>query len=280
VEFGLDSIPVYRQCELLGLARSTLYYLPRGMSEENLGYMRLIDEQFTKTPFYGSRRLTAWLRSCGYELNRKRVMRLMRVMGLEAIYPKPNLSRRGKGHKIYPYLLSGVKVSRPDQVWSSDITYIRLARGFLYLVAVMDWFSRYVLSWELSITLDADFCVSALQRALLGGRPEIFNTDQGVQFSSDAFISELERRDIRISMDSRGRALDNVFVERLWRSLKYEEVYLNEYESVIEASEGIGRYFRFYNEERLHQSLGYRTPADVYAERVSAREVISANQRA
>jgi len=185
-------------------------------------------------------------------------------MGLEAIYPKPKLSTGCKEHRIYPYMLRGKRIIRPNEVWASDITYIRLTRGFIYLVAIMDWFSRYVLSWEISITLDAQFCVSALERALMAAEPEIFNTDQGSQFTSDAFLSVLEGRDIKISMDGRGRALDNVFVERLWRSLKYEEVYLKDYESVIEAVEGIRRYFKFYNEERLHQSLGYKTPAEVY----------------
>ena len=208
--------------------------------------------------------MTAWLRSQGYAVNRKRVTRLMRQMGMEAIYTKPQLSQPGVGHKIYPYLLRGVKIERVNHVWSADITYIRLQQGFIYLVAVIDWWSRYVLSWAVSVTLDGYFCLEALERALRGGRPEIFNTDQGAQFTSRAFTERLKQVEIQISMDGRGRALDNVFVERLWRSVKYEEVYLREYNTVREARQGLGRYFGFYNEERLHQALGYRTPAAVY----------------
>jgi putative transposase len=226
--------------------------------------MRLLDAQYTATPFYGTRRMTAWLRSQGYAVNRKRVTRLMRQMGMEAIYTKPQLSQPGVGHKIYPYLLRGVKIERVNHVWSADIIYIRLQQGFIYLVAVIDWWSRYVLSWAVSVTLDGYFCLEALERALRGGRPEIFNTDQGAQFTSRAFTERLRQGEIQISMDGRGRALDNVFVERLWRSVKYEEVYLREYNTVREARQGLGRYFGFYNEERLHQALGYRTPAAVY----------------
>lgn len=226
--------------------------------------MRALDEQYTATPFYGVRRMTAWLRSQGYAVNRKRVARLMQMMGLEALYPKPRLSQPAAGHTIYPYLLRGITVDRVDQVWSADITYIRLQAGFVYLVAVMDWFSRYVLSWTLSITLDLSFCVEALDRALRQGRPAIFNTDQGVQFTSQVFTARLKEGGIRISMDGRGRALDNVFVERLWRSVKYEEVYLRDYQSVSDARQGLEHYFAFYNEERLHQALGYRPPAAVY----------------
>lgn len=277
IEFGNKKIALYRQCELLGLSRSALYYKPRGLREEDLELMRLLDEQFTKTPFYGSRRMVAWLSSIGYEVNRKRVVRLMRTMGLEAIYPKPRLSCPARGHRIYPYLLRGKKVSRVNQVWGADITYIRLTQGFLYLVAIMDWYSRYVLSWELSNTLDADFCVLALERALELGSPEISNTDQGSQFTSEAFLAVLEGRGILISMDGRGRALDNVFVERLWRSLKYEEVYIKDYQSVIETVEGIGAYFKFYNEERFHQSLGYRIPGGVYNEGWGAYDLLGAN---
>jgi putative transposase len=205
----------------------------------------------------------------GYRVNRKRVQRLMRLLGLEAIYPKRSLSRAAAGAKRYPYLLRALQVTRADQVWAADITYVPIAHGYLYLVAVLDWWSRYVLTWEISTTLDADFCVVALRRALGRGQPEIFNTDQGVQFACGEFLGLLESEGIRISMDSRGRALDNVFVERLWRSLKYEEVYLREYESVIEAVEGIGRWFRFYNQDRPHQGLANRTPAQVYASRVA-----------
>lgn len=257
-------ISVRRQCELLGVNRGSWYYEPAGESEENLGLMRRIDEQYTRTPFYGGRRMTVWLREQGCVVNRKRVARLMTRMGLEAVYPKPKLSRPGEGHKIYPYLLEGVEVERVNQVWSADITYIRLAHGFAYLVAVMDWFSRFVLSWSLAVTMELDFCVEALQQSLRRGRPEIFNSDQGSQFTSERFTGELATRGVAVSMDGRGRCLDNIFIERLWRSLKYEEVYLKDYSMVAEARAGIGRYFRFYNYERPHQSLAYRTPAAVY----------------
>jgi putative transposase len=213
-------ISVRRQCELLGVNRAGLYYKPLGESEENLRLMRLLDEQYTRTPFYGSRKMTEWLRVKGFVVNRKRISRLMEVMGIEAVYPKPKLSQPGEGHKIYPYLLSGVEVSRINQVWSTDITYIRMAKGFLYLVAVMDWFSRYVLSWSLSLTMELDFCLEALKRALRRGRPEIFNSDQGSQFTSEKFIGQLQAKQIAISMDGRGRCMDNIFIERLWRSLK------------------------------------------------------------
>ena len=253
-----------RQCELLGVNRSGLYYQPVGESEENLMLMRLIDEEFTRHPFFGSRRMVAWLSGQGHEVNRKRVSRLMEVMGIEALYPKPKLSQPGEGHKIYPYLLKDVEVTRVNQVWSTDITYIRMAEGFVYLVAVMDWFSRYVLSWELSLTMELDFCVEALKRALRRGRPEIFNSDQGSQFTSEKFTGELQMRGLTISMDGRGRCFDNIFIERLWRSLKYEEVYLREYASVPEARASIGRWFQFYNQQRPHQSLDYRPPAELY----------------
>ena len=256
-----------RQCELLGVNRSGLYYDPSGESDENLALMRLLDEQYTRTPFYGSRKMVAWLGAQGFNVNRKRVLRLMALMGIEAVYPKPKLSQPGEGHRIYPYLLRGVGVDRVNQVWSTDITYIRMAQGFVYLVAVMDWFSRYVLSWSLSLTMELDFCVGALKSALRRGRPEIFNSDQGAQFTSEKFTGELAAREISISMDGRGRCMDNIFIERLWRSLKYEEVYLKDYETVTEARAGIGRYFRFYNQERLHQSLEYRTPAAIWLAR-------------
>ncbi|MEO6923071.1 MAG: IS3 family transposase [Bryocella sp.] len=265
-----EEISIRRQCELLGVNRAGLYYEPLGESEENLQLMRLLDEEFTRTPFYGSRRMTAWLGTKGFEVNRKRVSRLMAVMGIEAVYPKPRLSQPGEDHKIYPYLLRGIEVARANQVWSTDITYIRMAQGFVYLVAVMDWFSRYVLSWSLSLTMELDFCVEALKRALRRGRPEIFNSDQGSQFTSEKFTGELLAREIAVSMDGRGRCMDNIFIERLWRSLKYEEVYLKDYASVTEAHEGIERYLRFYNHERLHQSLGYQTPAALYRARTGA----------
>lgn len=253
-----------RQCELAGMPRSTYYYAPAAESEENLLLMRSIDEQYLRTPFYGSPRMTAWLREQGYSVNRKRVSRLMRLMGLEAIYPKPRCSQPAPGHRIYPYLLRNVPITEVNQVWSTDITYIRLAHGFIYLVAVIDWFSRYVLSWEVSVTLETAFCLSALEWALVKARPEIFNTDQGSQFTSLDFTSRLEASGIRVSMDGKGRALDNVFVERLWRSVKYEEVYLKDYQSVSEAIEGLDRYFEFYNRERLHQALDYRTPESLW----------------
>jgi putative transposase len=266
IEPDHPALSIRRQCELLGLSRSSLYYEPAGETAEDLRLMRLIDEQYTARPFYGSRRMTVWLTEQGEEVNRKRVQRLMRVMGLEAIYPKPRLSTAGKGHRIYPYLLRGVKVVRPDQVWSTDITYVPMASGFMYLAAVIDWFSRYVIAWRLSNTLDGSFCLEMLEEALRGGRPEVFNTDQGVQFTAAAFTGRLESAGVAVSMDGRGRALDNVFVERLWRSVKYEDIYIRGYEAVPELDRGLGRYFVFYNDERPHQSLGYRTPAAVYRE--------------
>jgi putative transposase len=254
-----------RQCALLGLPRSSLYYCRHSESPENVQLMRVLDEQYTATPFYGVRRMTAWLHSQGYPVNHKRVARLMQEMGIAAIYAKPKLSQATAGHTIYPYLLRGVKVARVNQVWSTDITYIRLNQGFVSLVAVMDWCSRYVLSWALSITLDGQFCREALLQAFRhGARPEIFNTDQGAQFTSSDFTGLLKHEGIQISMDGRGRALDNVFVERLWRTVKYEEVYLKDYTTVREARQGLGEYFTFYNHKRLHQALGYQTPATVY----------------
>lgn len=253
-----------RQCELLGLPRSSLYYRAHGESEYNLLLMRLLDEQYTRRPFYGVARMTHWLRSQGHQVNPKRVRRLLRFMGLEAVYPKPRLSQSDEGHQKYPYLLKGLTITEPDQVWATDITYIRLERGFAYLMAIMDWFSRYVVEWELSLSLEADFCVSALERALSSGSPGIFNTDQGSQFTSEAFTGLLKAAEVRISMDGRGRAFDNIFVERLWRTVKYEEVYLKDYEHVLAARENLAEYFAFYNHERPHQSLGYRTPANIY----------------
>jgi putative transposase len=226
--------------------------------------MNLIDEQFTQTPFYGVPRMTAWLRRQDHEVNPKRIRRLMRRMGLEAVYPKKKLSRANPGHKKYPYLLRDILIDRPDQAWCTDITYIRLQQGFVYLVVIMDWHSRYVLAWDISITLDAAFCVEALNRALMISRPEIFNSDQGVQFTSDDFTKILEREGVRISMDGRGRVYDNIFVERLWRTVKYEEVYLHQYLTVADARKGLGRYFHFYNVERIHESLGYKTPHEIY----------------
>jgi putative transposase len=257
-------LSIRRQCQLVGLNRSTLYYRPAGESDLNLHLMRLIDKQYTKTPFYGWPRMTAHLRRQGYAINHKRVQRLMSTMGLQAIYPKPRTSLAAKGHKVYPYLLRKRVITRPNQVWSADITYIPMLRGFMYLVAVRDWYSRYVLAWQLSNTLDGRFCLNALERALAHGQPDIFNTDQGAQFTALAFTSRLEAAGIRISMDGRGRALDNVFVERLWRTVKYEHVYLHEYAQVPELEKGLHEYFSFYNRERLHQSLSYQTPVEVH----------------
>jgi putative transposase len=248
----------------LDISRSGLYYQPKGISEEDLTLMKLIDRQYLATPFYGARKITAWLKSQNYSVNRKRIRRLMRVMGLKAIYRRPRTSKPALGHKIYPYLLSGLKITRPNQVWAADITYIPMARGFLYLVAIIDVYSRYVLSWRLSNTLEAGFCVEALKEALRKGRPDIFNTDQGAQFTSEAFTRLLEQHEIRISMDGKGSYNDNLFIERLWRTVKYEEVYLKAYQDGREARIGLGNYFRFYNTERPHQALGYRTPAEVF----------------
>lgn len=256
-----------RQCELLGLSRSSLYYEPAAETAENLRLMRLIDQEYTAHPFLGSRRLTKWLVEHGEAVNRKRVQRLMQVMGLEAIYPKPKLSAAGRGQRIYPYLLRDVRIQRPDQVWSTDITYVPLASGFMYLAAIIDWFSRYVLAWRLSNTLDGSFCLEMLDEALQWGQPEVFNTDQGVQFTAQAWTERLESAGVAVSMDGRGRCLDNVFVERLWRTVKYEDIYLWRYEAVPQLQRGLGRYFPYYNEERLHQSLDYRTPAAVYRQR-------------
>ena len=258
-------LSIRRQCELLRVSRSGLYYKPASTSLEQFELMRRIDELHLKWPFYGSRKISQALRNEGREVNRKRVQRLMRLMDLAAIAPKPNTSRAAPEHPIYPYLLRKLKIGRVDQVWASDITYIPLAHGFVYLVAVMDWYSRRVLSWRLSTTLESDFCVEALQEALSRfGQPEIFNTDQGSQFTAEVFTDELLDRGIKISMDGKGRYLDNIFVERLWRSIKYEEVYLHAYDSVAEARTAIGNYMRFYNDERFHEALGYQTPAEFY----------------
>lgn len=246
---------------LLGLPRSTCYFRALGESVENLALMRRIDEQYLRTPFYGSRKLAEVL-----SINRKHAQRLMRVMGIEAIYPKRRTTWPGAGHKIYPYLLRNIEITRPNQVWASDITYVPLRHGFLYLVAVMDWYSRYVLSWQLSNTLTGDFCLEALDEALTQAKPEIFNSDQGSQYTAEAFTSRLENAGVAISMDGRGRAIDNVFIERLWRSVKYEEVYLKDYTDGWDAETSLATYFRFYNNERIHQALGYRTPLEIYRE--------------
>jgi len=259
------SLSIVRQCRLLDISRSGLYYQPVGISEEDLTLMKLIDRQYLATPFYGARKIAAWLKSQGQRVNRKRVRRLMRIMGLKAIYRRPRTSKPAPGHKIYPYLLSGMKITRPNQVWAADITYIPMARGFLYLVAIIDWYSRYVLSWRLSNTLDAGFCVEALEEALRKGKPEIFNTDQGAQFTSEAFTGLLKQHGVKISMDGKGSYNDNLFIERLWRTVKYEEVYLKAYQDGRDARIGLGNYFRFYNTERPHQTHGYRTPAEVFS---------------
>lgn len=250
---------IARQCEVLDLPRSTWYYEPVGESPDNLAVMRKIDQLYVERPFFGSRKIALKL-----GVNRKRVQRLMRNMGIEAIYPKRRTTRVARGHKIYPYLLRNMTITHPDHVWSSDITYIPMQHGFLYLTAVIDWYSRYVLAWRLSNTLEGTFCVEALEEALESSQPEIFNSDQGSQYTASSFTSRLESRGVKISMDGRGRALDNVFVERLWRTVKYEEVYLKEYGDGWEAESSLASYFQFYCNERMHQSLGYRTPREVY----------------
>lgn len=264
IEPNHPMLSIRRQCAVLGLPRASYYYAPVPESPLNLRLMRLIDEQYMRTPFYGWPKMTAWLNQQGYAVNHKRVQRLMQVMGLHAIQPRGHTTRPAPGHRIYPYLLRDLAITHPQQVWSADITYLPLRQGFLYLVAVIDWYSRYVLGWQLSNTLDGQFCCDVVRETLRLGQPKIFNTDQGVQFTAEAFTQQLSDAGIAISMDGRGRALDNVFIERLWRSLKYEDIYLKDYASVSELEHGLTRYFRFYNHERLHQSLDYRTPAMVH----------------
>ena len=264
IELGHPDLSIVRQCELLGISRSGFYYEPTGPNAEDLEMMRLLDEQYTRTPFYGVRKMERCLFELGYITDVKRVRRLLRNMGLEALHPKPRLSIGGPYNRKFPYLLHGVPIRRVNQVWSTDITYIRLRQGFVYLVAILDWYSRYVLAWRLSNTLDAGFCIAALKDALQRGCPDIFNMDQGVQFTCEDYLSVLEAAKVRISMDGRGRAFDNIFVERLWRSVKYEEVYLKDYDTVADAEKGLGWYFPFYNDERKHQSLDYRTPEQVH----------------
>lgn len=260
-----DPMPMTKQCRLLELSRSSVYYRPVPLGEGELALMRRIDEIHLKLPYYGSRRIRDQLKREGYKVNRKKVQRLIHLMGICALYPRRRTSLPGDGHRIYPYLLRDLTIERPNQVWCADICYIPMARGFLYLVAIMDWASRKVLAWRLSNTLDTDFCVDALEQALRRyGTPEIFNTDQGAQFTSDLFTQVLNDAGVRISMDGKGRWIDNVFIERLWRSLKYEEVYLKAYENVAEAIRGIGDYFDLYNEERPHQALARLTPNEVY----------------
>jgi len=270
IDRRLPELSVRRQCELLRVSRSGLYYEPEPTSPDELALMRRIDELHLKHPCYGSRLLAVTLRNEGRDVNRKRVQRLMRLMGIESMAPKPKTSEPHPEHVVYPYLLRGLTISRVNQVWATDITYVPMKTGFVYLVAIMDWYSRRVLSWRVSNTLDSSFCVEALEEALVRfGKPEIFNTDQGAQFTAEAFTKPLRDRGIVISMDGKGRCLDNVFVERLWRSLKYEEVYLQAYDSVAQARAGIARYFAFYNDERPHQALGYQTPAAFHASQAS-----------
>jgi putative transposase len=272
VEWDHEDLSVRRQCALLGLSRSTLYYGGVGESEENLQLRRLLDEQYTRRPYFGSRRMTDWLQSQGYDVNRKRIQRLLRKMGLEAIYPKRRLSGGGLAHKVYPYLLRNVVVSRPNQVWCTDITYVAMTQGFMYLTAILDWYSRYVIAWRLSNSLDVDFCLEALEEALSWQRPEIFNSDQGVQFTSQAFTSRLEARGVAISMDGRGRVFDNIFIERLWRTVKYEDLYLHDYETVPALRRGLTDYWTFYCYERRHQALGCQTPWEVYRDVLTSKE--------
>jgi len=256
---------VAAQCQLAGIARSTVYANKAEVDEVELMLLRLLDEEYTRHPFYGSRKMTVWLCVQGHAVNRKRVQRLMRILGLIAMAPGPNTSKKHPEHTVYPYLLRGLRVVRPNQVWSTDITYIRLAHGFVYLVAIIDWYSRKVLSWRVSNTMDVGFCVDCLTAALKQyGTPDIFNTDQGSQFTSDKWIAVLQEYSIKISMDGRGRALDNIFVERLWRSVKYEEIYPKNYVYIPELLLGLTEYFAFYNGERYHQALGYKTPDQVY----------------
>jgi putative transposase len=265
LEPGHPDLSLSRQCQLVAVSRSSAYYKPKPFKPEDLALMRLIDEQYLKTPFYGSRSMTKHFRRLSHKINRKRVQRLMRLMGIEAIYPKPKTSKPHPKHKIYPYLLRNLKIDRPNQVWAADITYIPMQRGFMYLVAVMDWYSRKVLGWRLSNTLDADFCVSALEEAIRRyGCPEIFNTDQGSQFTSHAFTNTLKKNDIRISMDGRGNFQDNIFIERLWWTVKYQYLYLHAFNNGAELRRGLGNWFRFYNQERFHQSLNDNTPDEVY----------------
>lgn len=264
IEPAHPTLSIRRQCQLVGLNRASYYLEPARESDFNLHLMRLIDEQYLQTPFYGYPKMTVALQRQGYGVNRKRVARLMQKMGLQAMFPKRKLSEPVLGHEIYPYLLRNLAITQPNQVWSTDITYVPLRQGFMYLVAVIDWFSRYVLAWQLSNTLEGSFCLETLELALLQGQSDIFNTDQGAQFTASAFTGRLKAANIRISMDGRGRALDNIFVERLGRTVKYEDIYLKGYETVPTLQQGLHDYFQFYNHARPHQSLAYRTPAEVH----------------
>lgn len=272
MDFENHKITVFRQCELLGVSRSGVYYQSVRDDSYNHELMRLIDMFFTDDPTLGVPKMTAHLRKLEHRVNEKRIRRLMRLMGLMAIHPKPRLSRPEKEHEKFPYLLKGLRIERPNQVWCTDITYIRLRLGFVYLVAIMDWFSRYVLSWKISISLEVEFCLEALDKALASGRPEIFNSDQGSQFTSRKFVGRLKDAQVKISMDGRGRVFDNIFIERLWRTVKYEEVYLKEYSGVSDTVRNLERFFQRYNHKRLHQSLGYQTPAEVHFGQVVKKE--------
>ena len=265
IEKGENKPSLSRQCQMLKISRSSAYYKPRPLNPEDLELMRLIDGQYLKTPTWGSRSMRTWLKRLGYKISRKRVQRLMRLMGLEAIYPKPKTSRPHPEHKVYPYLLKGMTIDQPNQVWATDITYIPMSRGFMYLVAIMDWHSRKVLSWRISNSLDTDFCIEALTEALIRyGPPQIFNTDQGAQFTSKEFIGTLKDWGVKISMDGRGRCQDNIFIERLWWSLKYNYVYLRDFANGSALRSGLKEWFAFYNRERFHQSLDDLTPDEVY----------------
>lgn len=275
VNIKSETLTIKKQCELIELPRSSFYRGPcKGESKENLKLMRLIDEEYTRHPFFGTRQIRNHLRRQGYKINRKRVQRLMRLMGIQSVAPKPNTSKPSKEHKIYPYLLGGLDINHSNQVWCADITYVRMPGGFVFLVAVLDWYSRKVLSWEVSVTMDDSFCVSALEQAIRRyGKPEIFNTDQGSQFTGKAFTDVLKENDITISMDGKGRALDNIMIERLWRSVKYEEIYLKDYASVLALIQSLKIYFNFYNTERPHTSFDIQTPAEVYDSGFVAQEV-------
>lgn len=267
IDSDYRELSIQRQCELIGLPCSSYYRKNKNVQEspENLKIMRLIDEEYTRHPFYGTRKMKYYLNRLGFQINRKRVQRLMRNMGLQSIAPKPNTSKPDHDHKVYPYLLGNMDITSPNHVWCSDITYIRMAGGFVYLTAVMDWHSRYVFAWEVSVSMDSEFCISALERALrCYGKPVIFNTDQGSQYTSNEFTGTLKDNDIKISMDGKGRAMDNIFIERLWRSVKYEEIYLKEYQSVAELRKALREYFEFYNQQRPHQSFEGQTPSEIY----------------
>jgi putative transposase len=276
VEVEHLQLSVQKQCQLLGVSRSSYYYQPKEVSEEELTLLRLLDEQYMKTPFYGSRKFTIFLRSMGYEVNRKRVIRLMRQLGLQAIYPKRRTTIINPEHRVYPYLLRDLSIARANHVWCTDITYLPIGKGHFYLVAIMDWYSRRVLGWKISNTMDVDFCKRALEEALLNyGKPEIFNSDQGSQFTSKDFTERLQKEKVKISMDGRGRCYDNIFIERLWRSLKYELIYIREFENGKELTEQVNKWFNWYNKERPHQALDYQTPDEVYRQSLTMTRRLS-----